>query len=103
MKNNLTSHFDTPGALRHDARRLAEDAEHLLEATKGVVDEKVKTARQQLAETIDRGRDLRHGFEERAKHQMRKADETIHEHPYHTAFVALGVGALLGFLCSLRR
>lgn len=103
MKNQrLKQHFETPGALRHDASTLADDASALLEATKEIVDDKVKAAREQLADTIERSRELYSGLQEKALQGARMADKTIHEHPYQTAFIALRVGTLLGFLCSRR-
>ena len=104
MKNHRSKeHFETPGALRHDAHTLALDAEALLDATKETVDEKVKAAREQLTETIERSRELYSSLQEKALQGARMADKTIHEHPYQTAFVALGIGTLIGFLCSGRR
>lgn len=104
MKNQRTKqHFETPNALRHDAHTLAEDAEALLEATREIVDDRVKAAREQLAETIENSRELYFSLQEKALQSARVADKTIHEHPYQTAFVALGVGALLGFLFSRRQ
>jgi ElaB/YqjD/DUF883 family membrane-anchored ribosome-binding protein len=100
MKNK--QHFETPGALRHDAQTLAEDAEALLEATKETVDEKVKAARQRLRGTIERSRELCTDLQEKALQRVRMADRAVHEHPYRTAGFALGIGALIGILCSRR-
>jgi ElaB/YqjD/DUF883 family membrane-anchored ribosome-binding protein len=103
MKNQrLKQHFETPGALRHDANTLADDASALLEATKEIVDDKVKAAREQLAETLERSRELYTSLQEKALQSARMADKTIQEHPYQTAFVALGIGTLIGFLCRRR-
>lgn len=103
MKNHRAKqHFETPDALRQDAHTLAEDAEMLIEATKEVMDDKVKAAREQLAETIELSRELYSGLKDKALQSARQADKRIHEHPYQTAFIALGVGALLGMLCRRR-
>jgi ElaB/YqjD/DUF883 family membrane-anchored ribosome-binding protein len=103
MKNyRAEQHFETPTALRHDARTLVEDAESLLEVTREIMDDKVKAARNQLTKTIERSRELYSGLQEKALRSARRADKTIHEHPYQTAFFALGVGALLGLLFSRR-
>ena len=95
-------HFETPSALRHDAHTLVEDAEALLEVTREIVDDKVKAARSQLTETIERSREFYSGLQDKALRGARMTDKTIHDHPYQTAFVALGVGALLGLLCGRR-
>ena len=102
MKNQSAKYFETPDAVRHDAHMLAEDAEALLEATKETVDEKVKAAREQLHGAIERSREAYGSLQKKALQGARMADNTIHEHPYQTAFVALGVGALLGLLFSRR-
>ena len=103
MKNQrLKQHFETPRALRHDAHTLAEDAEVLLEATNEIVDDKVKAAREQRTATIERSRELYSSLQEKALQSARMADKTIQEHPYQTAFVALGIGALVGYLCRRR-
>jgi len=101
MKNRA-KHFETPDALRHDVHTLSEDAEALLEATKEVVDEKVRAARQQLSVSIERSRNIYNNLQQKAVQTAKYADETVHSHPYQTALVALSVGACLGFLCSRR-
>ena len=102
MKNQRSKYFETPDALRHDAQTLVENAEALLEATKETMDEKVKVAREQLSDTIERGRDAYTSLQKRALRSARMADHTIHEHPYQTALVALGVGAMLGVVLARR-
>ena len=102
MKHNRTKHFETPDALRHDAHTLAEDAQALLEATKDSMDEKVQAAREQLAGSIEYGQELYSNLQKQVVLRARKADHAIHEHPYQTALLALGVGAVLGFIFSRR-
>lgn len=103
MKNHRAKHFETPDALRHDVHTLSDDAEALLEATKEIVDDKVKAAREQLAATIERSQEIYDGLQKRALQGAKYADEAVREHPYHTAAIALGVGVVLGFLCSRRK
>lgn len=102
MKKFCSTHFETPTALRHDARQLTEDAEALLEATQHVVDEKVTAARQKLVSTLQRSREIWENVEGKALESAHKADLLVREHPYPTAAVALGIGALLGLLLSRR-
>ena len=99
MKNRRNKHFETPDALRHDVHTLTEDAEALLDATKEVVDEKVKAARTRLTLSVQRSRDLCADLQQKALDGAKFADETIHAHPYQAALIALGVGAFVGFLC----
>lgn len=102
MKHNRAKHFETPDALRHDAYTLADDAQALLEATRETVDEKVQAARERLSETIEHSREIYSDLQQQMVKRARKADQTIHEHPYQTALVAMGVGAMLGFILSRR-
>lgn len=103
MKSHREQHFETPDALRHDAHTLVEDAETLLEATKEIVEENVKVAREQLYEAIGRSREAYGGLQKKVLQGARMANHTIHERPYQTACIALGVGAMLGILFSRRR
>jgi len=102
VKHNQAKHFETPDAVRHDAHTLAEDAQALLDATRETMDEKVQAARERLSETIEQSREMYSELQQQVVKRARKADETIHEHPYQTAFMAMGVGAMLGFILSRR-
>jgi len=102
MKNHRAKHFETPDALRHDAHTLAEDAQALLDVTRETMDEKVQAARERLSETIKHSREMYSELQQQVVKKARKADEAIHEHPYQTAFAAMGVGAMLGFILSRR-
>ena len=102
MKHNRAKHFETPDALRHDAHAVVEDAQALLDATRETVDEKVQAARDRLSDTIEHSREMYSELQQQVVKKARKADEAIHEHPYQTAFVAMGVGAMLGFILSRR-
>lgn len=103
MKNQRAKHFETPDALRHDLSTLSEDAEALLEATKEIVDDKVKAARERLTASIERSHEIYNGLQEKAIKGAKYADEAVHEHPYQTAIVALGVGVILGLVCCRRK
>ena len=96
-------HFETPEALRHDARTLAESARGLIEATSQIADEKVKEARERLAEAVERGQLHYQELRQKTIEGAKAADETIRTHPYHAATIALGVGALIGALLARRR
>jgi len=85
-----------------DMGTLAEDARALLAATAHVAGEKVNEARQRLAAALDSGQTI---FG-RAKAKMfeggRATDAAVHEHPYHTLGIALGVVAVIGYLVARR-
>ena len=94
--------YETPDAIRHDARTLAEDARALLNATAEVTDKKVAEARQRLAETLEAGKETFARFQEKAVQTAHRADETVRSHPYESLGVAFGIGALIGLLLSRR-
>lgn len=103
MKNHRTKHFETPDALRHDFSTLSVDAEALIEATKEIVDDKVKAAREQLTASIERSQEIYQSLQKKAFKGAKYADEAVHEHPYQTAIIALGVGVVLGLACGRRK
>lgn len=95
--------FETPDALRHDAHTLAEDARALFEVTAGVADEKVNQARQRLKAALESGKRNYARLQERTMQGAKAADQTVRTHPYETAAVAFGLGAIVGCLLARRR
>jgi ElaB/YqjD/DUF883 family membrane-anchored ribosome-binding protein len=96
------SRYETPNALRNDARTLADDARALLEATSEITDEKVAEARQRLTDALESGRQTFSRIQEKASQGAQMADQAIRNNPYQSIAIAFGVGALLGFLVSRR-
>jgi len=94
MKRNTAAHPDT--------EHLVEDAKELLAATAHVAEEKVVEARKRLSDAIERGRAALENIQERAVATAKATDQVIRDHPYRALGVALGVGALIGFLLSRR-
>jgi ElaB/YqjD/DUF883 family membrane-anchored ribosome-binding protein len=78
---------------------LAQDAKALLVATGHLAGSKVEAARERVAEALERTKDT---LAARARTGAKATDSVIREHPYHAAGLALGVGALLGFLLARR-
>ena len=81
---------------------LAEDARALMAATADVAGEKVAEARKRLAAALDRGKDICDRAREKVVNGAKAADEAVHEHPYQALGIALGVGAILGYLVARR-
>jgi len=94
--------YETPDALRNDARTLAEDARALLDATAQMTDEKVAEARQRLAEALNSSKQACARLQEKASQGAKAAHQAIRNNPYQSIVVAFGVGALLGFLVTRR-
>jgi ElaB/YqjD/DUF883 family membrane-anchored ribosome-binding protein len=82
---------------------LAEDARALVAATANVAGDKVAEARKRLAAALDSGQELLGRVREKAVQQAETADQVVRDNPYATAAIALGVGAVVGYLMARRR
>ncbi len=89
--------------INHDVAALADDARALVNATADVAGEKVTEARERLAAALDRGREMYGRVREKAVDGARATNKAVHEHPYQTLAIGVGVGAILGYLLSRRR
>jgi ElaB/YqjD/DUF883 family membrane-anchored ribosome-binding protein len=92
----------TPAASQ-DIGTLAEDASALMAATADVAGEKVGEARQRLAAALERGKEIAGKLRDKAVAGAKVTDQTIRENPYQAIAIAVGVGAILGFLLARRR
>src|SRR5579862_8685845 len=81
---------------------LVDEARALLEATAGVAGETVGAARKRLAAAIEGSRHAAHQVADKAVAGAKATDALVREHPWQAVGVAVGVGALIGFLCSQR-
>jgi ElaB/YqjD/DUF883 family membrane-anchored ribosome-binding protein len=89
-------------AISNDVSQLAEDARALMVATADVAGEKVGEARKRLAAALESGKELYGRVREKTVEKAKAVDETIHEHPYQAMGIALGVGAVIGYLLARR-
>lgn len=96
------SRYETPDALRNDARTLADDARALLDATAQVTDQKVTEARERLSEALASGKQAMVRAQEKACQGAQAVDKAIRDRPYQSIAIAFGVGALLGLLMTRR-
>ena len=101
MKTNETMNKEMQ-AIRNDVGTLAEDARALMAATADVAGDKVAEARKRLSAALESGKELYGRVREKAVEGAKAADETVREHPYQAIGIALGVGALLGYLLTRR-
>jgi ElaB/YqjD/DUF883 family membrane-anchored ribosome-binding protein len=111
-----------------DMQELAEEARALMNATVHVAGDKVAKARKRLAAALERdtsdgeepiedegaagevrkcvaavlerGKGMYDGVRDKAIEEVKAADQTVRGKPYHAIGIALGVGALLGFIVS---
>ncbi len=89
-------------AVSSDMSTLAEDARALIAATADVAGEKVGEARKRLAATLENGKEIYCRVRDKAVEGAKVADQAVHEHPYESIGIALGVGALIGCLVARR-
>lgn len=86
----------------NDLSTLAEEARALMAATADVAGEKVAEARKRLAAALESGKVLYGRAKEKAVEGAKAADEAVREHPYQAIAIAVGVGALIGYLLARR-
>ncbi len=89
-------------ATDNDLGTLAEDARALMAATADVAGEKVGEARKRLAAALENSRQIFGRVREKAVDGAKVADQTVRENPYQAIAIALGVGAVVGYLAAGR-
>ena len=82
----------------NDMGTLAEDARALMAATADVAGDKVAEARKRLAAALDSGKQIFGRVREKAVESAKAADQVVRENPYQTLVIAVGVGAMVGYL-----
>jgi ElaB/YqjD/DUF883 family membrane-anchored ribosome-binding protein len=85
-------------ATTNDIGTLAEDARALMAATADVAGEKVEQARKRLAAALDSAKEMADCVRDKAIEGANAADKTVRENPYQAIGIALGVGAVIGYL-----
>ena len=88
---------------RTETATLAEDARAILTATADVGGGKIEEARKRLAATLERSKELCGKVREKFVEGAKATDRAVHKHPYQAIGIAVGVGALLGYLVGFRR
>ena len=86
-----------------DLRLVVQDAEDLIRATAGEVNEKTKQARARLSQTLEKAKESAVVLQEKAAEKAKVADEVIRMHPYESMGVAFGLGLLLGVIVNRGR
>jgi ElaB/YqjD/DUF883 family membrane-anchored ribosome-binding protein len=100
MKTHHTTHKATQ--TEEAGEHLMEDAQELLAATAHVAEEKVIEARKRLTAAIQKGRETWNRVQEKAVAGAKATDQVIRDNPYKALGVALGVGAIIGYLLRRR-
>ena len=86
-----------------DLRLVVQDAEDLIRATAGEVNEKTKHARARLVQTLEKAKESALELQAKAAEKAKVADEVIRQHPYESMGVAFGLGLLLGVIVNRGR
>jgi ElaB/YqjD/DUF883 family membrane-anchored ribosome-binding protein len=86
----------------NDIDSLADDARALMAATADVAGEKVSEARNRLAAALESGGKILNRVKDKTVEGAKATDKVVRENPYQAMFVALGVGALIGYLLGRR-
>ena len=86
--------------LVEDLKTVVIDSEILLKEVGGELSERAKQAKARLAVTLESAKETCSNLQERAKVTAKAADEMVHEHPYKSMGVALGVGIVVGVLIA---
>jgi ElaB/YqjD/DUF883 family membrane-anchored ribosome-binding protein len=87
-------------ATSNDVGTLAEDARALMAATADVAGEKVNDARKRLTAALESGKEIYGRVRFKAAEGARVADEAVHQHPYQAIGIALGIGAIVGYVVA---
>jgi ElaB/YqjD/DUF883 family membrane-anchored ribosome-binding protein len=86
-----------------DLRLVVQDAEDLIRATAGEVNEKTKQARARLSQTLEKAKESAVVLQEKATEKAKVVDEVVRHHPYESMGVAFGLGLLLGVFVNRGR
>ncbi len=86
----------------NDLSTLAEDARALMAATADVAGEKVGEARKRVAAALENGKEIYGRVREKAIEGAKATDKVVRENPYQAIGIALGAGALIGYLIARR-
>jgi ElaB/YqjD/DUF883 family membrane-anchored ribosome-binding protein len=80
--------------------RLATDA-------RSTIDETVETVREKASDALDSGREKAEGLLEQGKKRVKRVgqdfEELLFDHPYSSVLIAMGVGALIGYMIPRRK
>ncbi len=98
----MKTHYETPEAVVHDFRSLIDDAKSLIAVTAEIKDEKVADARRRLESALSTGREKLGEVQEHARESLDAANACVRRHPFESMAVALGVGAVFGYLITRR-
>ena len=87
-------------AISNDLGTLADDARALMAATADVAGDKVAEARGRLAAALENGKEMYGRVRDKALDGVKATDQAVRDNPYQAMGIALGVGAIIGYLAA---
>jgi ElaB/YqjD/DUF883 family membrane-anchored ribosome-binding protein len=88
--------------LIRDFKVVLQDAEDLIKATAGDIEDKTREARAKLAGALVVAKETCNKLEETVAAGARATNDIVREHPYESIGIAFGVGLLAGILLKRR-
>ena len=88
----------SPEKLVRDVRLLLHDAEELIKATAGDIEERTRETRAKLAGALVVTRETCNQFEDQLTKRVRAASAVVRERPLEAIAAALGMGIVFGIL-----
>jgi ElaB/YqjD/DUF883 family membrane-anchored ribosome-binding protein len=89
--------------IRKDVNALAKDARALAVDTGRMAGEKVGAARERLSVALENAQQSCDRMQQKTIDRMKAADKVVRNHPYQALGIALGIGAVIGFLFKRRK
>lgn len=83
-----------------DLKRIVQDSEELLHATKDAVGDKAHAVRERLTGALEAAKRNCRQLEEQTLESAKAADKTIRDHPYESIGIAFGIGLMIGVLVT---
>lgn len=86
----------------HETTRPVEAAGNLMAATTSLAEETLNQARHQLEAGLEEGQEICRDIQRNVYHGVHAVKKVLHENNYQVLAIAVGAGALLGFLLASR-
>ena len=86
----------------NDLGTLANDARSLITASTDVASQKLGDARQRVVETVEIAKEAAGHVRDQTVNYAKVTDKAVRQHPYQAMSIAVGVGALVGYLVARR-
>jgi len=77
--------------------------EDLMEDSAELGSDNIKQLRERITVALDHGKEIYDDVHDDVARRTKAADHTVRENPYQVMGIALGVGAIVGFIVSFRR